>query len=157
MQRHGDDEQFGCSGRHQLGNCRRKKQAEPRGSRVNPVVFKGMNGAAQAAIVGCESNGALKGRRGKSAGTAKMRGKDAFDGRLVKNVAAAEAGGTVVGGYFSPAGITDWNGRELRQRRAAEGAGARKESGTDCVQRTSKNARNGAPTGCLRKWTVDRQ
>jgi len=82
---------------------------------VNPVVFQGVDSTAQAAIVGCEGNCAHKGRRGKAAGSAKMRGNDTLDRRLVKDVAATETGETLVGGDFSPAGITNRDGRELRQ------------------------------------------
>jgi hypothetical protein len=45
----------------------------------------------------------------------------------------------------------------MRQRGAAESAGSRKEGATQTIYGTSENSRNGAPTGCLREWTVDRQ
>ena len=45
----------------------------------------------------------------------------------------------------------------MRQGRAAEITGGRKEGATEGIHWTSEDPRHCAPTGCLREWTVDRQ
>ena len=157
MQRHGYDEQLCGRIGSKLGNAGSKQFAEPAGSRMNAVVLERVDGGAHAAVVRAEGNSALERRRREAAGAAELRRCDAFDGRLVKIVAAEEANRAGVDRNLSPAGSANWNGGKLRQGGTAESTGSRKEGGTDCVEGTSKNARNGAPTRCLRKWTVDRQ
>jgi hypothetical protein len=117
---------------------------------MDAVVFQRVDGGAHAAFVGSERYGADKGRRREAAGAAKVRSLNFLDGRLVEGAAAPLADWAVVDRNFSPAGVTNWNGREMRQRGAAERTGGGKEGGTHCVQRTSKYARYGAPTGGLR-------
>lgn len=154
---HGNDKHLSGRIRSELNHGRGEHRAEPARRWMDAVVLQSMDGCAHATVVGTERNGACKRWRGEAASAAELRGNDAFDWRPVKVVPASPADGAVMHRNFSPAGIANWGGRELRQGRTAEGAGGRKEGGTDCVQRTSKDARNGAPTGCLRKWTVDRQ
>ncbi len=150
VQRYGNDEQACWSIGGKLRNGRSEHRAKAAGGGMDAIVFERMDSGAHPAVVSAEGNGARKGRRRKAAGTAKLCGGYGRDGRLVERVAATFADRASMDGNFSPACVTDWNGRELRQRGAAEGTGGGKECGTNCVQRTSEDARNGAPTGCLR-------
>jgi hypothetical protein len=134
-----------------LSNRHREHRAEPLGGWRHSIVFQSMDGCAHAAIVRSKGNCAHKRWRREAACAAELRRRQDLDGRLVKAVAATQANGSGVERNFSPARVTNWNGRELWQRGAAQSAGSGKEAGTDCVQRTSENPRNGAPTGCLRK------
>lgn len=157
MEWHGNDKHVSWRIRGELNDGGGEHRSEPAGRRMDAVVLQSMDCCAHPAVIGAERNCTCKRRRCQAAGAAELRRNDAFKGGLVKVVPASPAHRAVMDRNFCPASITNWGGRELRQRGAAESTGGRKEGGTDCVQRTSKNARNGAPTGCLRKWTVDRQ
>ena len=110
-------------------------------------------------VIGPEGDGANKGRRHEPADPAEARRSRALfsggDGRASRRSDAQTR--SADGRKFAPAGITNWHGRELRQRGAAESAGGRKKGATNGIHRTSEHARHGAPAGSLRERTVDRQ
>jgi hypothetical protein len=109
-----------------------------------------VNRIAHAPVVCTEGDRSHKGRRREPAGATQMRRRNALDRRGVKLVSASTAYGTVMDCDFSPAGITNWNGRELRQGGSAKRTGGGKNGAANCIQRTSENAYDRTPTGCFR-------
>jgi hypothetical protein len=127
VQWYGNDEQFGGRIGCKLSDGGSENDAKRAGSGMDAVVLQRMDGGAHAAIIGSERDSACKGRRREAAGAAKMRGGISFDCGLVEGVTTTLAHGAVMDGNFSPAGITNWNGREMRQQGAAESTGGGKE------------------------------
>ncbi len=120
VQWYGNDQQFGGRIGCKLSDGGSENGAKTASRGMDTVVLQRMDGGAHAAIIGSERDSACKGRRRKAAGAAKMRGEISFDRGLVEGVTTTVAHGAVMDGNFSPAGITNWNGREMRQRGAAE-------------------------------------
>lgn len=78
-------------------------------------------------------------------------------GKEIAAVAASSTAWIGLNWKLSQTSITNWRGGEMRQGGSAENTGGGKEGTTQGIHWTSEHPRNGAPTGCLRKWTVDRQ
>ncbi len=114
----------GASG-EKLHDGRGKNGPETPRRGAHAFVLQRMNRCTQAAIISAERDGSCELRWSEPAGTAKLRGFDAFHNRRIEGVAAAPADGAGVSRNLSPAGIANWNGRELRQRGAAKSTGMR--------------------------------
>lgn len=156
VQRNRNHQHFRRSIGFDLADCVRQSIAEFARRRLQPVIFQSMNGCLHAPVVQAESDCADKRRRGKATGTAKRLSAWAKR-KLVKQVAAAGARGASEDGKLRPADIANWNAGDLRQGRAAEGAGTGKEGATEDVDGTSEHANHCAPACSLRWRNVERE
>jgi len=140
----------------ELADCTRQTIAEFACRRLQPVIFERVNGCLHAAFVQAECDRADKRRRGEATNAA-QRFRAGAKRKLVKHVAAAGARRASEDGKLSPADFANWNAGDLRQGRAAEGAGTGKEGATEDVDGTSEHANHCAPAGCLRWRNLKRE
>ena len=150
VQRHRHHQHLCRSIRQQLRDRLRQHGSKLLRGGMHSVVLQRMNCLAQPSIVSPKCHSPCERRRRNAARSAEVRLGDSLLDRRVQRVAASPARPCVADGYFSPAGIANWNGRKSRQRGAAKSTGGGKKCGTNCVQRTSEYPHNRAPTGCLR-------
>jgi len=151
MQRHRDHNHLRRRFRPQLLDRTGKELAELTGSRAQPAVFECVNQVAHTPFVGPIRNSLHKGRSGQAANTAQIRCARGGCGLcFVQSVATASARRSALDGNFRPAGSTNWNRRETREGRSAQGARCREDCATNSIQGTSKHAGHGTPSGYLR-------